>query len=298
MERFIFNICNSLYILLKTYGNELMIKILILCRGNITRSPFVSGYLNFLYRNSPLFKETLLDFDSSGIEGRHSRPVHSRILERGLEIGFDLGIYRSKHSTLKEYEKADLIFTLDSRQYERFTKVYSHLLEKTYHLYAFGRDEKTEVIDFEDPSELNNEEAFQKFFLFTEAEIKRVWEYFLTQYEKCKAEKIPFKAEVFYKKNLDNETTARKYGYLTRRFFPYCPFCQSKRIRRVKRQSYLQKRIWPKLNGYPYHCGNCEKTFILFIGADIKSSRRQTKKEAAWAVFEEKEKKLLESDNN
>jgi protein-tyrosine-phosphatase len=275
-----------------------MIKILILCRGNITRSPFVAGYLNYMYRNSKLYSENLLDIDSSGVEGKHDRPVHPRVLERGLELGFDLSVYRSKHSGLKAFEAADLIFVLDKRQLDRFVKVYSHLLYKTYHLYDFGRKQAEEVLDFQDPSEENREEDFKVFFKFAEPEVKRVWSYLEAKYQECKAENVPFTGEVFYKKNLPTDVQVKRYRNLSRRLFPMCPYCQSKRIRRVKREGFMQKKVWPLLNGYPYHCGNCDKGFILFIGSELKSTRRESKKQAAWNFFEEREKKIKDSTPN
>ncbi len=273
-----------------------MIKMLILCRGNVTRSPFIAGYLNHLYRSSDLHDKMELDIDSSGIEGKFIRPPHPRVIERGLELGFDLGLYRSKHSTIKSLEKMDIIFVVDAKQYSRFKKVYTHLLSRTFHFYAIGRDETVETKDFEDPSESNSDMDFAEFFRFTEPEIERVWEYIEQKYRESEAAGIEFNAELFTKRGLTEEETEFKYKRFSRRSFPLCPYCQSKRIRRVKRKGFLRRKVYPRLNGYPYHCGNCDKDFILFIGADLKSGQRSSRKADKWKNFLKSETSLRESE--
>ena len=269
-----------------------MINILVLCRGNITRSPFIAGYLNHLYRQSEFYHKVELEIDSSGLEGKTVRPPHPRVIDRGLELGFDIGSYRSKHSDVEMMEKADLIFVVDEKQYERFKKVYTHLLKKTYHLHEFGRDEDNESIDFEDPSKLNREKDFVQFFKFAESEIKRVWEYIEQMIREAGSAGITLTPETFHKKENVEEESEIKYRGLSRRLYPMCPFCQSKRIRRVKRKGLLKKKIYPQFNGYPYHCGNCEKDFILYIGPDLKSTRRGAKKMEKWRNFIEKDKSV------
>jgi len=273
-----------------------MIKVLILCRGNVTRSPFIAGYLNHLYRNSDLHDKMELDIDSSGIEGKFTRPPHPRVIERGLELGFDLGLYRSKHSTIKSLEKMDIIFVVDKKQYSRFEKVYTHLMARTFHFYAFGRDETVKPIDLEDPSESNTETDFNVFFRFTEAEIIRVWEYIEQKYREAEAAGTEFNAELFTKTGLNEDETEFKYKRFSRRSFPLCPHCQSKRIRRVKRKGLLRRKVYPRFKGYPYHCGNCDKDFILYIGPDLKSGKRSSKKSEKWKKFIRSEMSLRDSE--
>jgi|GEM_PF-1699569 len=267
-------------------------KILVLCRGNVTRSPFIAGYLNYLYRNSDLVDKVHLEFDSSGIEGKKNHPVHPRVLERGVELGFDLSLYRSKHSDLKLMEEADLLFVVDTKQYSRFKKIYTHLLHKTYHIYEFGRETDIESIDIEDPSELNTDEDFAEFFRFGEAEVNRVWNFIKGTYNRFEFENEPFTLKVFYKHHLKPEETERRYGFFNRRFHALCPHCQSKRLRRIKRKGWLQKRFLPRFGGYPYHCGNCNRDVILFIGSEIKSSHRREQKLEKWHNFIKMEMEL------
>jgi protein-tyrosine-phosphatase len=263
--------------------------ILILCRGNVTRSPFIAGYLNHLYRTSELAHKIHLDIDSSGIEGRTNFPVHHRILEKGLELGFDLAMYRSKHSDLKSLEKSDLIIVVDQKQYNRFAKNYRHLLKKVHHIYDLGREGEYETIDLEDPSHLESEEEFDKFFQLAISETERIWEYIKRVYYKAEVEGVPFDAHLLENPRAQDLVVSKNYNIITKRFFPICPGCQSKRIRRVKRKGFFQKKIYPYFDGYPYHCGNCGKTFILFIGSAIHSKPRSETKREQWQQFMEEE---------
>lgn len=274
-----------------------MINLLILCRGNVTRSPFIAGYLDHLYKNSRLADKVELEIDSSGIEGKWNRPVHHRVLEKGLELGFDLSLYRSKHSDLKALEKADLIFVVDTHQYNRFKRIYSHLLPKTFHLHEFGQEENFDFLDFEDPSALNKEEDFQIFFKFAETEVIRVWDFLSNKLTGLYEQKQPIAASNFYKQDLAKESIEKRYGLITRRFHPVCPNCQSKRIRRIRREGFAQRNIWPQLNGFPYHCGQCNTDFILFIGAELKSTSRSAKKMRKWRSFMNEEKGGGRRDN-
>jgi protein-tyrosine-phosphatase len=230
-----------------------------------------------------------LDIDSSGIEGRFNSPVHPHILQKGLELGFDLAMYRSKHSNLKALERSDLIFVVDSQQLRRFEKTYSHLMKKVYHIYDFGRDGEYERQDIEDPSHKDVEEEFEDFFQIAISETERVWEYIKGVYLKSEAEGTEFTSALFEKKGHSPQEFKHRYNFFTKRLFPICPYCQSKRIRRVKRKGYFQKKVWPRFSGYPYHCGHCNRDVILFIGSDIPSKRRSDEKRRKWESFMQEE---------
>lgn len=265
-------------------------RILALCRGNIVRSPFVAGYLHHLYRTSELADKVLFDIDSSGIEGKLNQPVHPRVLEKGLELGFDLAMYRSKHSDLKSFQKTDLIIVADKKQYLRFEKNYPQLLDKVYLMYDFGREGDYETLDIVDPTHSDDIVEFESFFELAIAETERVWKHIEKVYYQAVSEGKEFTPDLFRKPERDAVPITKRYNFLTKRFYPICPHCQSKRIRRVKRQGYLQKKVFPKFNGYPYHCGTCNRNSILFIGSEIKSKHRSEKKYDKWYRFMDMDK--------
>lgn len=276
----------------------MIIKILVLCQGNITRSPFIAGYLHSLYRKSGLADKIRIDIDSGGIEGKVNMLVHPEVLEKGHELGFDLDMYRSKHSDYQAFEDADLIFVVKKRQYSRFENNFPNLIHKVYHLYSFGRSEGIDLIDFEDPSHEKNENSFDEFFDLIQREVERIWKYMEDTIELAIAEGRPVKSDLFHKPIDKSVSILKGYNIITKRFKPLCPKCQSRRIRRIKRKSYFQKKIFPKLNGYPYHCGACDKNFILFIGAEVYSQHKKDKKSELWQKFIETEKAAKEQEDS
>ena len=272
-------------------------RILVLCRGNITRSPFIAGYLYHLYRKSELKDKIHFDIDSSGIEGKRNLPVHPKILEKGLELGFDLGLYRSKHSDLKAYQKADLILVADSQQYRRFRNHYPNLMEKVFKIYDFGREEIEESLDIQDPSHSEVGFTFEEFFEIAVSETERIWNHILQVYHRSQAESAEFSQKLFCKPKSEREASGWSYSMFTKRFFSLCPRCQSKRIRRIKRKGFLQRKLFSFFNGYPYHCGTCGKDSILYIGAEIPSKRKNDAKRSKWEAFMEAEKIHKKSDS-
>ena len=261
------------------------IKILILCRGNITRSPFIAGYLHHLYRNSDIAEKIYLDIDSSGIEGKINRPVHPLVLEKGYELGFDLAMYRSKHSSLASLEKADIIIVTDRKQLARFEKHYQHLLFKVFHISAFGAEGDFEIKDIKDPSHSRIIDAFTTFFEHAIPDVQRIWRFIENEYEKTESENRQFNKDIFLSKVASSKPIAKKYNFFTKRMYPLCPYCQSKRIRRSRRKNFFQKSILPIFNGYPYHCGSCNRDVILFVDAQINSQRRREEKQQKWNNF-------------
>ena len=265
------------------------LKILILCRGNITRSPFMAGYLHHLYRNSDLADKIELFIDSSGIEGKENLPPHPEVINKGHEIGFDLDLYRSKHSTYRSFEDTDLIFVANMRQYSRFTKNFPNLMHKVFHVYEFGRTADIEWIDFEDPSHVSKI-TFEEFFSFSMSEIERVWNHIKNTMEQVIAEGKPIEPSLFHKEIDKSKLLLNGYNIFTKRFRPLCPYCQSGKIGRTKRKGLLQMHVWHRFNGYPYRCGSCKKKFILFVGSEIHSHRKSIAKQELWSKFIESEK--------
>ena len=278
------------------------IKILVLCRGNVVRSPFIACYLDYLYRTSGLADKMKLELDSSGIEGKTNYPVHPRTLAKGRELGFDMSTHRSRHANMKTLAEADIILITHKRQQRRFKEYMPHLMYKLFHLYDFGRDYYPEgKKDIEDPSQLakggkfgvvseeDEQKAFDEFFEIIIPEVKRVWEYLKQVYLESLENNRDFNARLFLRKNQELSLAKVHYNFFTRFSFAMCPYCQSRRLKRNKRVGFIQRRILPLFNGYPYHCGRCKRNFILFVGAKAFSRKRSGRKENTWKRFIDKE---------
>ena len=54
---------------------------------------------------------------------------------------------------------------------------------------------------------------------------------------------------------------------------PICPKCASTATRRVKRRGFLQTRLYPLLNLYPWECTSCRVVFSKQNRGKLKRKR-------------------------
>lgn len=87
-------------------------RILVLCHGNICRSPFAAALLARKLESAGFEGEV----DSAGFIGP-GRPSPPQLLELAAERGVDLSGHRSRLVTGPEAGRADLIFVMNPRQY-------------------------------------------------------------------------------------------------------------------------------------------------------------------------------------
>ncbi len=102
-------------------------KILMVCLGNICRSPLAEGIM------AGLLAETEGDFivDSAGTYGGHAgHPPDPRSIAVARKHGIDISGQRAKLITTEDFKKFDLIFTMDEevqRDVRRMTENPAHL---------------------------------------------------------------------------------------------------------------------------------------------------------------------------
>jgi len=278
------------------------IRILVLCLANVVRSPFIVYYLDYLYRTSGLADKMDLIIESSGVEGKLNYPVHPRALAKGRELGFDMSDHRSRHANLKKLAEQDIILITHMRQQRRFKEQMPQLLHKVHHIFDFGRDHEVDKsYDMDDPSQLYDKskvnyteedeiKAFNEFFEIVIPETQRIWEFLKEKYLESVKNRIPFDVKLFERAIPMRGDPARKYNFFTRFTFALCPYCQSRRLKRNKRRGFIQRRILPFFNGYPYHCGRCKRDFILFIGSQAFERSDSQRKKMTWLRFIESNK--------
>jgi protein-tyrosine phosphatase len=89
-------------------------KILMVCLGNICRSPLAHGILQHKVDNLGLSAE----IDSAGTNGFHNGEYpDSRSMEIALTKGIDISYQRSRQITRQDIERFDLIYVMDSSNY-------------------------------------------------------------------------------------------------------------------------------------------------------------------------------------
>ncbi len=110
--------------------------ILVVCTGNLCRSPFARALLE-----KRLAELGLVDIEvaSAGIGAPEGRPCPQVVLEAANEWGLDLGAHRARQVGHADVELADLVLTMDRYQFDAI-------------LTAFGGDEETvhPLTQFED----------------------------------------------------------------------------------------------------------------------------------------------------
>jgi protein-tyrosine phosphatase len=91
-----------------------LVKILFVCTGNICRSPLAEGIL----RNKLQQKNLLAEVDSCGFESFHvGDPPDSRAQAVARIRGIDISSHRARLFTMKDFERYDYIYAMDSSHY-------------------------------------------------------------------------------------------------------------------------------------------------------------------------------------
>ncbi|GBF21472.1 MULTISPECIES: low molecular weight protein-tyrosine-phosphatase [Arenibacter] len=88
-------------------------KVLMVCLGNICRSPLAEGILK-----SKLDKETI-HVDSAGTASYHiGKKPDSRSISIAKKYGIDISQQRCRQFTAKDFDEYDLIYAMDRSNYE------------------------------------------------------------------------------------------------------------------------------------------------------------------------------------
>jgi protein-tyrosine phosphatase len=88
------------------------IKVLMVCMGNICRSPTAEGVLRHKLRQRGL--ERFVEVDSAGTHGWHEGcPPDERSQEHALRRGYDLSALRARLLCEADFERFDLVLVMD-----------------------------------------------------------------------------------------------------------------------------------------------------------------------------------------
>jgi len=94
-------------------------RILVVCIGNICRSPLAGAML--------AKRLSYVQVTSAGLGALVGQPADENVLQLAPHYGVDLSSHRAKQISSKLLETADLIFVMDQKQQQYLTGQYAHL---------------------------------------------------------------------------------------------------------------------------------------------------------------------------
>ena len=103
-------------------------KILMVCLGNICRSPLAEGIMKAKIKAAGLDWQV----DSAGTGSWHvGKLPDSRSIDVAAKYGIDLTDQRAQQFQAKDFDKFDLIFAMDSSNYQNILKLAANEQQKT-----------------------------------------------------------------------------------------------------------------------------------------------------------------------
>lgn len=117
--------------------------ILVICKGNICRSPLAEAYLKALVEKHGL--ATVVQ--SAGLETSFGKPAHHFAQVVGTQGGLELGKHATKPLHKDQVERADMIIVMEWRQRRRIIRLYPQATSKVFLLRQFYDQSVGEVAD-------------------------------------------------------------------------------------------------------------------------------------------------------
>lgn len=97
-------------------------RILMVCLGNICRSPLADGLLRHKVRH----RELAWDVDSAGTANYHTgAPPDARMIETARNNGVDIGALRARQFSKEDFKIFDRIYVMDRSNYSAVLKLAS-----------------------------------------------------------------------------------------------------------------------------------------------------------------------------
>jgi protein-tyrosine phosphatase len=119
--------------------NENPIKVLMVCMGNICRSPTAEGVL--IDKLHELGLQDRIKTDSAGTHDYHiGRPPDPRAQEAAMQRGYDLSGLRGRQVNVRDFDEFDYILAMDSDNYQSLLRQCpEHLKAKVRLFLSFSR---------------------------------------------------------------------------------------------------------------------------------------------------------------
>ncbi len=117
--------------------------ILVVCKGNICRSPLAEAYLKHQMEKNGL----PVSVYSAGLETSFGKPAHPLAQVVGTQGGLALGKHATQPLHKEQVERADIILVMEWQQRNRLVKLYPQAKGKVFLLRQFYDQSVLEVAD-------------------------------------------------------------------------------------------------------------------------------------------------------
>jgi len=117
-------------------------RVLIVCHGNIIRSPFAASLLARSLAGSPA-----VSVASAGLEAERGRPSHPFAVQTAASRGIDLSGHAAAPLTLEAVTRSDVIFVMDVPQLVALKRRFPAARHKTFLLACLASDQPLEIAD-------------------------------------------------------------------------------------------------------------------------------------------------------
>lgn len=149
-------------------------KILIVCHANITRSPYIMGYMKKILNENYSFLKSKIKIYSAGIEAKKNSPAHDVVKYVAKLNKFSLDHHKSSLLTKNMIKKFNIILTMEKHQKEYLIEKNSSYKNKIFQIKEFCWNNKNnEDLEIPDPTG-NNTDDYKKFIETAHNESDRI----------------------------------------------------------------------------------------------------------------------------
>ncbi|MET0052158.1 MAG: hypothetical protein ABW095_13925 [Candidatus Thiodiazotropha sp.] len=143
-------------------------RILVLCYGNIYRSPLAAYLLNTQSQVSEL------EIRSAGFFDKQGRQCTEDYLKLLVPRGYDLSAHRSRKINPQDIEWADLIIIMDRKNWDLLYEMDAAVLSKTVWIGGFSDHGSVEVIDPYDRDEAETRSVIEQLELCAQTILAKI----------------------------------------------------------------------------------------------------------------------------
>lgn len=135
-----------------------MIKVLMVCLGNICRSPLAEGILKSKVDN------TLVFVDSAGTSSFHSGELPDRrSIQTARKYGIDITNQRSRMFKISDFDNFDFIYVMDKSNYQNVVNQARNEKDKIKVKLILAENSTTNLLEVPDPY-YDGEQGFESVF--------------------------------------------------------------------------------------------------------------------------------------